>query len=74
MRLPYGCVLAIPLGKLRERAGELPRDKEIVPFCKISLRGYEAARILLEKGLDPEKVTFLDGGIVAWPYEKEIKK
>jgi len=74
MRLPYENVLAIPLGKLRERAGELPHDKEVVPFCKISLRGYEAARILLEKGLDPEKVTFLDGGIVAWPYEKEVKK
>ncbi len=74
MRLPYENVVHIPLGKLRERAGALPKDKEIVCLCKISLRGYEAARILLGKGFDPEKLSFLDGGIVAWPYEKVMGK
>jgi len=73
MKLPYENVVHIPLGKLRERAAELPGGKEVVPFCKISLRGYEAQRILVEKGLQPEKVKFLDGGIVAWPYEKTVK-
>ncbi len=72
MKLPYENVLYIPLGKLREKLNELPKEKEIVCLCKISLRGYEAARILLGAGFDREKVAFLDGGIVAWPYEKII--
>ncbi|MBJ6725795.1 FAD-dependent oxidoreductase [Geomesophilobacter sediminis] len=57
----------VPLGALRDRLGELPRDKEIIAFCKISLRGYEAQRILSSAGY--EKAKFLDGGILAWPYE-----
>ncbi|MBJ6800126.1 FAD-dependent oxidoreductase [Geomonas propionica] len=56
----------IPLGALRERLDELPRDKEIVAFCKISLRGYEAQKILDAAGF--ADVKFMDGGIMAWPY------
>ena len=59
----------IPLGALRKRLGELPRDREIIAFCKISLRGYEAALILKAAGFT--KVSVLDGGIMMWPYEKE---
>jgi len=66
VRLP-GATL-IPLGALRERVGELPRDREIVTFCKVSLRGYEAALILRAAGF--EKVRMMDGGIAMWPYEK----
>jgi NADPH-dependent 2,4-dienoyl-CoA reductase/sulfur reductase-like enzyme/rhodanese-related sulfurtransferase len=66
VRLP-GTTL-IPLGALRERLGELPRDKEIITFCKVSLRGYEAALIL--KSARFEKVRVMDGGIAMWPYEK----
>ncbi len=58
----------IPLGALRARLAELPKDKEIVTFCKVSLRGYEAARILHGAGF--RKVRVMDGGVVAWPYEK----
>jgi len=72
MKLPYENVVYIPLGKLREKLDSLPKDKEIVCLCKISLRGYEAARILLGAGFKRDKVAFLDGGIVAWPYEKII--
>ncbi len=73
MKLPYENVVYIPLGKLREKASELPKDKEIVPLCKISLRGYEAQKILEAQGFESEKINFLDGGIVAWPYEKIVK-
>ena len=73
MKLPYDNVVHIPLGKLREKAGELPTDKEIVCLCKISLRGYEAARILIGHGINPANISFLDGGVVAWPYEKIVK-
>ena len=59
-------VLNIPLGQLGVRLSELPKDKEIVTFCKISVRGYEAQRILNGEGFD--NVSFLDGGIMAWPY------
>jgi len=58
----------IPLGSLRGRLDELPRDKEIVAFCKISLRGYEAALILKAAGF--KKVRVMDGGIAMWPFEK----
>ncbi len=66
LRLPNS--MLIPLGALRGRLDELPRDKEIVTFCKISLRGYEAALILNAAGF--EDVRVMDGGVVMWPYEK----
>ncbi len=72
MRLPYENVVHIPLGMVRKKASELPRDKEIICLCKISLRGYEAARMLEAEGFDPGKIWLLDGGIVAWPYEKIV--
>ena len=57
----------IPLGELRSRLGELPKDKEIVTFCKVSLRGYEAARILQGAGFT--RVRVMDGGVAAWPFD-----
>jgi NADPH-dependent 2,4-dienoyl-CoA reductase/sulfur reductase-like enzyme/rhodanese-related sulfurtransferase len=70
MRLGIGETL-IPLGALRKRLGELPQDKdrEIICYCKISLRGYEAALVLEANGWTNVKV--MEGGIVAWPYAKE---
>ncbi|MGB9620525.1 MAG: rhodanese-like domain-containing protein, partial [Armatimonadota bacterium] len=65
---PDARVVHIPLGKLRERAGELPRDKEIVVFCKTSFRAWEAQRIL--EGLGFARVQFVDGGLAAWPYPR----
>ncbi len=69
-RLGIGETL-IPLGALRKRLDELPKDKEteIVCYCKISLRGYEAALIL--EGHGYKNVRVLEGGILAWPYGKE---
>lgn len=62
----------IPVGALRARLDELPTDKdaEIICFCKVSLRGYETALILEENGWTNVKV--MEGGIVAWPFEREI--
>ena len=70
MRLGVGEVL-IPLGKLRASLDKLPSDKatEIVVYCKISLRGYEAACFLRGEGYTNVKV--LEGGVVAWPYPRE---
>lgn len=70
MRLGVGEKL-IPLGQLRKRLDEMPQDKntEIITWCKISLRGYEAALILQDNGYTNVKV--LEGGIVAWPWARE---
>jgi len=57
----------IPLGLLRKRLNELDKNKPIVVFCKISLRGYEAALILKKAGFSDVKV--MDGGILMWPFE-----
>lgn len=40
----------IPLDDLRERIDEVPRDKKVVLFCAVGLRGYLAQRILLGRG------------------------
>jgi len=67
MRLPYENVTHIPLGAVRGRANELPKDKDILAFCKVSMRGYEAQRILNAAGF--ERVWFIEGGLVGWPFE-----
>lgn len=38
--------LNIPLNSLRDRLGELPKDKRIWIYCQIGLRGYLGSRIL----------------------------
>ena len=70
MRLGRGETL-IPLGQLRKRLTELPEDKSatILSFCKVSMRGYEAQRILQKAGYTDVRV--MEGGLVAWPYAKE---
>ncbi len=70
MRLGIGETL-IPLGALRRRLSELPQDKEreIICYCKISLRGYEAALVLEANGW--KNVRVMEGGIMAWPYARE---
>ena len=75
VRAPWECrqlnlplkVLNIPLGQLRRRLDEVPRDKEIVVLCKSGTRGYEAYCILKAAGFKNVKV--LEGGLIAWPFE-----
>ncbi|GBC63495.1 pyridine nucleotide-disulfide oxidoreductase [Desulfonema ishimotonii] len=71
MRLPYD-VTHIPLGALRDKAASLPKDRDILAFCKVSMRGYEAQRILNAAGFD--RVRFIEGGIVGWPFEVKMLK
>jgi NADPH-dependent 2,4-dienoyl-CoA reductase/sulfur reductase-like enzyme/rhodanese-related sulfurtransferase len=67
MRLPGA--QPIPLSALRAKIEEVPHDRPVVCYCKTSLRGYEAARIL--QGAGYENIRVLDGGLVAWPYGLE---
>ncbi|WP_341877268.1 CoA-disulfide reductase [Defluviitalea saccharophila] len=50
----------IPLNSLRKRMNELPKDKEIIVYCQVGLRGYIAYRMLIQNGFN--KVRNLIGG------------
>jgi len=50
----------IPLGELRTRLGELPRDREIWVHCGVGQRSYYASRILKQNGF---RVRNLSGGM-----------
>jgi NADPH-dependent 2,4-dienoyl-CoA reductase/sulfur reductase-like enzyme/peroxiredoxin family protein/rhodanese-related sulfurtransferase/TusA-related sulfurtransferase len=49
----------ISLGQLRDRIGELSKEKEYLIFCQVGLRGYLACRILAQNGF---KCRNLSGG------------
>ncbi|MDY0211939.1 MAG: FAD-dependent oxidoreductase [Desulfuromonadaceae bacterium] len=59
----------LPLGALRQKLTDLPINTLIVPFCQMSLRGYEAQLILQQAGF--RNVRYMEGGILGWPYELE---
>lgn len=52
----------IPLGQLRARLGELPRDREIFVICRSGQRAYYATRLLLQQGF---KAHTLSGGMLS---------
>jgi len=52
----------IPLGELRDRLGELPRDRRIVTYCQKGQRGYLAACALRGSGF--EDVANVRGGFL----------
>ncbi|MGY3749611.1 CoA-disulfide reductase [Vagococcus acidifermentans] len=49
----------IPLSQLRHRLEELPQDQPIYVYCQVGLRGYNAARILMQNGFVAKNI---DGG------------
>lgn len=54
----------IPLNQLRDRLSELDKDKEIILYCAVGLRGYIGARILKQYGFN--KVRNLSGGYTTY--------
>lgn len=42
----------IPYTEMRDHLDEIPKDKKIVLFCGVGLRGYVAERILIQNGFD----------------------
>jgi rhodanese-related sulfurtransferase len=52
----------IPLGELRARLGELPRNREILVICRSAQRAYYATRILVQSGF---KARNLSGGMLS---------
>lgn len=52
----------IPLGQLRARLGELPREHEIHVICRSGQRAYMATRILVQNGFKAKNIS---GGMLA---------
>jgi NADPH-dependent 2,4-dienoyl-CoA reductase/sulfur reductase-like enzyme/rhodanese-related sulfurtransferase len=52
----------IPMGELRSRLGELPRDREILVICRSGQRAYTATRCLVQNGFDARVVS---GGMLS---------
>jgi NADPH-dependent 2,4-dienoyl-CoA reductase/sulfur reductase-like enzyme/rhodanese-related sulfurtransferase len=53
----------LPLSELRERFGELPRERELWLYCAAGQRGYYATRFLAQHGFRPRN---LSGGYTTW--------
>ena len=56
--------LKIPLGTLPQRVEEIPRDQEVVVYCRTGGRSANAVQFLQQKGY--EKAFNLTGGINHW--------
>ena len=53
----------IPLQELGQRMHELPKDKELVVYCRVGNRSAHASAFLSREGY---KVKNLEGGIMLW--------
>jgi peroxiredoxin family protein/TusA-related sulfurtransferase/rhodanese-related sulfurtransferase len=61
----------IPVDSLRSRLNELDKNKEIIEYCQVGLRGYIASRILAQNDFNVTNVT---GGYKSYKLEKYIPK
>ncbi|WLD27104.1 Coenzyme A disulfide reductase [Clostridioides difficile] len=61
----------IPLGQLRDRLNEIPKNKKLYATCQIGLRGYVACRILEQHGL---KCINIDGGVKTYLAVKRAEE
>ena len=59
--------LAIPMGQIPARLGELDRGRELVCMCHHGMRSANVAGYLLQNGFT--RVLNLSGGIAAWAAE-----
>jgi NADPH-dependent 2,4-dienoyl-CoA reductase/sulfur reductase-like enzyme/rhodanese-related sulfurtransferase len=62
-----GNAINIPVDELRHRMHELPKDKEIVIYCQVGLRGNVAYRQLVNNGF---KARNLIGGYRTYQFSK----
>jgi len=57
----------LPMDQIPTRMHELPRDKDVVLYCRSGARSYHACSYLMQQGFD--NVVNLRGGIGAWARE-----
>ena len=56
--------LHIPMHLIPLRINELPRDRDLVLYCRSGARSYHACAFLLQQGF--HNAINLRGGIIAW--------
>lgn len=54
----------IPLSQLKQRLGEIPKDKPVYLYCQSGMRSKQAGKILSNNGHG--QIAHLTGGIMAW--------
>jgi rhodanese-related sulfurtransferase len=64
-------ITAIPMGEIPARAGELPREREIVAVCHHGGRSMQVAMFLEQQGFP--RLSNLTGGMDAWSREIDPK-
>lgn len=64
-------VVNIPLGQLRDRLNEIPKDRKIYVCCQVGLRGYIACTILNQYGYNTSNI---DGGYKTYSSIKNAEK
>ncbi|MFZ7101948.1 MAG: FAD-dependent oxidoreductase [Peptococcaceae bacterium] len=64
-QVPAQNLIHIPFEEIRARQAEIPKDKELIVFCILSTRAFEAQVILNHLGF--ENVKFVNAGIQFWP-------
>jgi len=65
--LPEHGQLRIPTAEFMSRVEEIPRDGELVVYCRSGRRSEWAARILMDRGY--ERVLNLKKGVLGWRLE-----
>jgi NADPH-dependent 2,4-dienoyl-CoA reductase/sulfur reductase-like enzyme/rhodanese-related sulfurtransferase len=58
-----GGALHVPLHQLRDRSGEIPRDRPVWVYCAAGQRAYFAQRLLMQRGVDARN---LSGGYATY--------
>jgi rhodanese-related sulfurtransferase len=56
--------MILPMHLIPLRMSELPRDRDVVLYCRSGARSYHACAYLAQQGFD--NVINLRGGIIAW--------
>lgn len=56
----------IPVDNLRDKLDDIPKNKKVIIFCGVGLRGYVACRILYQNGFDD--VYNLSGGYKTYEH------
>jgi hydroxyacylglutathione hydrolase len=60
--------MSVPLNQLPQRAGELPKNRELLVYCAGGYRSSIAASLLQQKGF--ARVSEIAGGMAAWEAAK----
>jgi NADPH-dependent 2,4-dienoyl-CoA reductase/sulfur reductase-like enzyme/rhodanese-related sulfurtransferase len=63
--------VGIPVDELRDRLGELPRDRQIWAYCRVGVRSHAATRLLRLHGFDARNIS---GGFKQCEIHREMAR